>query len=180
MINRAIVIEWSATFGSAIILVLAFGTVGRIMDYKAESASVLQGPSIGSVISLPGTDWARNRTTLIIAMQVGCRWCEASADFYRDLIQSDSTSVFHPVAILPQPVEQSRRFLLQLGLQIPDVRQFDIGKLGVHSTPTLILADAQGKVEVSWVGKLSPRWETAVFKKIGIRRQARTSVPREK
>lgn len=168
MTKRAKLLDWSATVGTAVIVVFAFVVARDYVKYKAETASVLQGPAPGSAVAFPDMDWPANHTTLIIAMQVGCHWCEASANFYKDLIRSDSMDAFHPVAVLPEPFAESRKFLHGLGLEIPDVRQLDLDNIGVHSTPTLILVDAQGKVEASWVGKLTPKWERSVFRKIGI------------
>ena len=59
------------------------------------------------------------------------------------------------MAVLPQPVDEGRRYLNNLGVSINDVVQASLGSVGVSGTPTLILIDNNGVVTGSWVGKLS-------------------------
>jgi hypothetical protein len=123
---------------------------------------------VGSAMHLPGVDWATDRKTLVMALQIGCRWCEASASFYRRLLTGRPAAKFRPIAVLPQPVGDSRTFLNGLGLEISDVRQVDLADLGVQATPTLIVVDEQGRVESSWMGQLSSSREDAIVKELGV------------
>lgn len=163
-------LEWLVSIGTAAAVVGVLFVLSSHRNYEAERMAIAHGPQPGTIISVPGVDWATNRLSLIIVMQVGCHWCEGSASFYRDLLRSDSRGSFHPIAVLPQPITEAKSFLDSLGLDISDVRQMDFSKLGAYGTPTLILVDSSGKVEASWTGKLPPQWENAVFRKIGIRR----------
>lgn len=50
------------------------------------------------------------------------------------------------VAVLPQEVAESRRYLLNLKVPIDEVRQSGLHALGVQATPTLILVNSKGEV----------------------------------
>jgi rhodanese-related sulfurtransferase len=121
----------------------------------------------GAKIDLPNINWAQNHATLVLALAVGCHYCQESAAFYRDLIASNTNGAFRPLAVLPQEVEQSKKYLRDEGI-IADVRQVDFDKLGVKGTPTLILVDSAGHIEAKWVGKLSSEDESKVYKSVGV------------
>lgn len=124
----------------------------------------------GKRVPLAGENWAKYHQSLVMALQVGCEWCEASAPFYQELLRSDVGNTFHPVAVLPQPVDQSKKFLQSFSIRVTDIRQADLRKIGVGGTPTLILVDTRGRIESSWIGQLSPALEDEVFTKLGIHR----------
>jgi hypothetical protein len=64
------------------------------------------------------------------------------------------------VAVLPQTIEDSTKYLNTLGVPIEDVRQ---EQLTVEGTPTLIMVDSKGVVSEVWLGKLKPDKEAAVL-----------------
>lgn len=108
-----------------------------------------------TVTALPKETWGTNRPTLVIAMQIGCRWCELSASFYRDLLSRDANGAFQIIVAMPVSVSQGKAYLTKLDVNVPDVRQVDFVKLGVHATPTLIVIDGHGQVSSIWEGYLS-------------------------
>ena len=46
------------------------------------------------------------------------------------------------------------------------MRHSALRDIGVEGTPTLLLVDESGKVIASWVGKLGPDQEAAVFARL--------------
>src|SRR5579864_8090262 len=88
----------------AILVVVAFMIGARFS--RANTSNPKTVPRNGTALALSGIDWRANRTTLVMALQVGCHWCEASAGFYRDLLASNTEGKFHPIAVLPQKVSQ--------------------------------------------------------------------------
>lgn len=133
--------------------------------------------TVGKSFPLQGVRWDEHKQSLVIAMQVGCSWCEASSKFYKDLLRSNSVNAFHPVAVLPQTVQESRKFLDDWGIEISDLHQANLRALGVQGTPTIILVDQRGRIEASWLGQLSPTLEAEVFKKVGLTRVDDVSAP---
>ena len=67
------------------------------------------------------------------------------------------------IAVFPQEVRQGQTYLNQLGVAVDEVRQFQMGAIGVRGTPTLILVDNQGVVKESWIGKLPEAKEADVM-----------------
>ena len=113
-------------------------------------------PSIqaGTKVSLPGIDWSTSTHTVVLALSTTCHFCSESAPFYQELQQQKPNDV-RVVAVLPQPIEDSRNYLNKLGVSVSDVVQSSLGSVGVSGTPTLLLVDNEGSVTGSWVGKLS-------------------------
>jgi hypothetical protein len=114
----------------------------------------------GSKLSGPDMEFAGE--TLILAISSTCHFCTESASFYKTLGQTRGN--IRLVAVMPQPVEDGRKYLEKLGVSVDEVRQLPLERLGVQGTPTLILVDASGVVRNSWMGFLPPEAELVVFK----------------
>lgn len=122
---------------------------------------------VGKAISLPDVDWKRNGQTLVLVLSTGCRYCTESASFYKELVQKRAKQGnIRLVAILPQPVDASRKYLSDLGIAVDDVRQVPPNSLGVRGTPTLLLVNKDGVVTDSWQGKLTPDKELEVMARL--------------
>jgi thiol-disulfide isomerase/thioredoxin len=103
---------------------------------------------------LPGIDWSKTDHTLLLALSTTCHFCTESAPFYQKL-QREKGDHVRLVALLPQPLQESRNYLDKLGITVDDVAQSPLNSVGVSGTPTLLFIDNQGAVIDSWVGKLS-------------------------
>jgi hypothetical protein len=124
----------------------------------------------GSKVSLPDVDWSGNNQTLLLALQKGCRFCSESAPFYQRLVRETAgRRDIHLLAVLPQDLDESKKYLGDLGVAIEDVRKAGLDSIGVHGTPTLILVNNQGVVTNSWVGKLSADGEAEVLHRLNER-----------
>jgi thioredoxin-related protein len=122
----------------------------------------------GTKVSLPEVDWAQNGQTLLLVLKEGCRYCSESAPFYQRLVRETAARKdVRLIAVLPQEVNQGKQYLSSLNVPVDEVRQAELGALGVQGTPTLILVNAKGEVVQSWVGKLPAEQETEVLKRIG-------------
>jgi hypothetical protein len=67
------------------------------------------------------------------------------------------------VAVLPQAVEEGRKYLEGVGVQVDDVKQAPLNAIGVAGTPTLLLVDSSGAVARFWQGKVQPDQEAGVL-----------------
>jgi hypothetical protein len=101
---------------------------------------------------LNGYEWGSHRATLIIALRSGCPFCQASAGFYGrigDVWKGEKLKVY-PLVLYPDAANEVE----------PEVRKFqklvnmDYLKIGVLSTPTVLLVDSQGNVLRKWTGEL--------------------------
>ena len=122
----------------------------------------------GTKVSLPEVDWAQNGQTLVLVLKKGCRYCAESAPFYQRLVRETAAQKgVRLVAVLPEEVNEGKQYLSSLNVPVDEVRQAELGALGVQGTPTLILVNGQGEVVESWVGKLPAAQETEVLRRIG-------------
>jgi thiol-disulfide isomerase/thioredoxin len=106
-------------------------------------------------------DWKQSKQTLVFALSTECHFCTESAPFYRKLAQNKGDT--HLVVVLPQSVEEGRKYLEKLGVSVDEVRQSSLDQIGVHGTPSLLLVDDSGVVKNFWVGRLPPDQETIVL-----------------
>ena len=67
------------------------------------------------------------------------------------------------VAVLPQSVGESQKYLNDLGVSVDDIKQAGLDAVQVRGTPTLIMADRTGTVVESWAGKLPAEAEGEVL-----------------
>ncbi len=120
----------------------------------------------GERVGLKNIDWAKNGTTVLLALHKDCRFCSESAPFYKKLVLSAAQrSDVHLVAVLPQPTEVGRKYLNDLGVAIEDVREEQLAPLTIQGTPTLIIVDNMGLARDVWIGKLKPEQEAEVLKR---------------
>ncbi len=119
--------------------------------------------SVGTKISLPDIDWAKNGQTMLLVVSKGCHYCTESAPFYQRLVKETTVQW---VALLPQGIEEGKKYISSLGVTINEVQQANLEALGVSGTPTLILVDGKGLVIDTWIGKLPPEIETEVLTRL--------------
>src|SRR5215831_616561 len=78
--------------------------------------------SSGMKISIPGVDWAANSKSLVLALQKDCKFCSASAPFYRRLIHdAQEHGGVHLLAVLPNNALDSRDYLDRIGVSISEI-----------------------------------------------------------
>ena len=67
----------------------------------------------GSHFILPGIDWTDAHLSLVLLLSVHCKYCSASSEFYRHLLDLNSGRYFRPVAVFPEAQKA--------GLRIPSL-----------------------------------------------------------
>jgi thioredoxin-related protein len=121
----------------------------------------------GQKVALENMDWAKNGQTMLLVLQNGCHFCTESAPFYKTLVQDAAKrSDIHLVAVLPQPTDEGKKYLSELGVSIDDVRQAPLSVLAIEGTPTLILVNSAGLASEIWIGKLKPDKEAEVLSRL--------------
>lgn len=157
-------IELFANVAIIVVALLISGIVVKryFFDSQTKPASI-----IGTRINLSGADWSKNRSTLILALSKDCRFCTQSAPFYQRLVKKTaSPNAARLIAVFPQSVEESTRYLNEIGVQITDIKQTSLTSLGTKGTPTLILVNNDGIITDSWMGMLSSEKEAEVLAKL--------------
>ena len=118
-------------------------------------------------VPMAEVEWVKNGYTLLLVLQKGCRFCTESAPFYERLVKETSSRTdVKLVALLPQPVAESKQYLEELGVNIADVRQVSPNQIKVGGTPTLILVNDLGVATYIWRGKLPSEVESQVLSKL--------------
>ncbi len=123
-------------------------------------------PAGDRIAKIPGLDWETHRRTLVLALNTGCHYCQESIPFYQKLAQAQGPHAdeVQLVAVFPNEAEAVREFTWREGLNIRSVPEVPLERLRVVVTPTLIMVDADGRVEQSWIGALTAREELEVMK----------------
>ena len=126
----------------------------------------------GSVFpEIAGVDYKQTPRTLILALNVDCRYCTRSVPFYNSLAearQENAGQVNIVAAFINKEQSLVKSYAEEKQLSVQAIAGVDLDKLGVHSTPTVILVDSAGKVLDSWSGELQPDGEREVFAALGL------------
>jgi hypothetical protein len=153
------------------VVVVLFGVVAIGVLAKNYFAPQSAKPNVeltkGSVLpAIAGVDYKQTSRTLILALNVDCRYCTRSVPFYNSLAearQENADQVNIVGAFINKDAALVKSYVEEKQLSVHAIAGVDLDKLGVHMTPTLILVDNTGKVLDSWRGELQPDGEREVF-----------------
>jgi hypothetical protein len=155
----------------AIIIVAALLGLVVIKNYlittpepKTDSVAVDAEPRNQTKISIPDVDWLKNGQTLVLALSTTCHFCTESGPFYQRLVKASGST--HLVAVLPQSVDEGKRYFEKLGVSVDEIKQASLSSIDVRGTPTLLLVNSDGIVVNTWVGKLQVAGEAEVLSKM--------------
>lgn len=132
------------------------------------SATVTKGHVFPNI---EGVDYQQTPRTLILALNVDCRYCTRSVPFYNSLAEAreeNGSQVNIVAAFINKDAALVKSYADEKQLLVQAIAGVDLDKLGVHTTPTLILVDRAGKVVDSWRGELQADGEREVFVAIGL------------
>jgi thioredoxin-related protein len=119
---------------------------------------------MGTKLKLPDIHWSASPQTLVLILSTECKYCTASAPFYRRLASRAALSQnTRLIAVFPQPVNESRDYFARQEIKIDTLKQAGLTSLGVKGTPTLILVDTNGSIIQTWEGMVPPDVEKDVI-----------------
>jgi hypothetical protein len=153
-----------------IIIAAALGLlmIGRYVR-PVSMASTAEANQIkpGTQLSLDGIDWSTGKANVVLAISTSCRFCRESVPFYQKLAkQRGENAAINLIAVLPQEIQGSDRFLKEHEIHVDAVRTVKLSEVSVNATPTLMVVDQTGSVVESWVGKLTPEKEKEVLSRV--------------
>lgn len=151
--------------------VVAIGVLAR--NYFApQGAETRAGVQKGSAFpEIAGADYRQAPRTLILALNVDCRYCTKSVPFYNRLAEArrENAGQFNVIAaFINKEGDRVKSYEEEKQLSVQTIAGVDLDKLGIHTTPTLVLIDSTGKVLDSWRGALQPDGEREVFDALGL------------
>ncbi len=119
---------------------------------------------------LPSVQWGEHTLTVVLYLREGCVFCEASVPFYRRLARAvDSREhALGLVGVFPNGSATVARFVRSEGLAIATVSGVSPAASGVFATPTVMLADRNGRAVRWWVGLLTRQQERQVLSACGL------------
>lgn len=151
----------------AVVLIAYAVATHRTRLFPSEDPHDVQ---LGAQLTIPGIDWSAHTGTIVIAVQEGCSYCSASADFYRRLTDAIArTPRVGLVAVLPDGREAAGSYLQSIGLQRCEWRNVNLSAVPVAGTPTVIAVDRHGTVQRLWRGRLKSDQEDSVLYYLGTR-----------
>jgi hypothetical protein len=124
----------------------------------------------GMKFSLPGADWSKKDSHLVLVLQKGCHFCSESAPFYRQLVAGVANRTdLELMAVLPQNAVDAQQYLNEIQVPVGDVRQANMVATKVYATPTILLVDKTGMVTDLWRGKLPPDKESEILDRLHLK-----------
>lgn len=156
LVANIIIIIITVLLGTIVVQKYFFGFSEASIQNQTSEVSL-------SKIKVPGVDFSKQPKTLILALQAGCRFCTESAPFYKRLIKSSENKNIQIVAIFSSNIQESTRYLKELGISNLEIQQLTLDSLQIKGTPTLILTNDRGEITKSWTGKLSFEKEDEVI-----------------
>ena len=159
---------------NVVVIVFAVVAIGVLVKnyFAPQGGKTSVAVTKGSVFpEIEGVNYNQTSRTLILALNVDCRYCTRSVPFYNSLaeaLQGKASQVNIVAAFINKDPALVKSYTDEKKLSVPTITGVDLDKLGVHSTPTLILIDNAGKVLDSWSGELQPDAEREVFDALDI------------
>jgi thioredoxin-related protein len=162
----------------AIILVCAIAAVVLVRTHFFPPQQQAGGPEKGEQFDqLKAVVPAGSNRALVVAVSPGCHFCNDSIPFYKNLIdqrnQKNSDVKFIAAVPASEKPEEAQQLVAEEtqkfaagGAQPDGMVNVDFAAIKVPGTPTLMLVDNTGKVLDVWVGKLDPKREKEVLKRL--------------
>ncbi len=159
------ILDVTTNIAVVLFAVVAIGVL--VKNYLAPRDAKTPAITKGTLFpEIAGVDYKQASRTLIVALNVDCRYCTRSVPFYNSLAearQENSGQVNIVAAFINKDAELVKSYANEKQLSVQTVAGIDLDALGVNTTPTLILVDSAGKVLDSWRGELQPDGEREVF-----------------
>lgn len=137
-----------------------------VFSHKPSRILLSESPMTGNVLApLHDYNWSSHSATLVLAIREGCHFCEASMPFYRRLSDLERAGQLHVhlLTVMPDAAEFAAQHIHSMGVDVQGSFNDPLVGLNVSGTPTLLLIDAQGKIEKAWVGQLAQSQEKDVI-----------------
>jgi hypothetical protein len=105
---------------------------------------------------------------VLVMLSTECRFCDQSADFYRNLfrIKEDSKGKIELITFFREPLAQAEEKLSHWNLKPSFLyaNGFKYVEEMVSGTPTIFMTDSSGIVKETWIGKLDHDRKLALMK----------------
>jgi thioredoxin-related protein len=141
----------------ALLVVILRGEFGRRRAPAAPTQSL-----VGKIVSLPGVQFPKDRSSLLLVVSTSCHFCKDSLPFYKKVTE-ELRGKLNVIAVLPQSQPEAQEFLRDAGVEADQIVSASVDKVGARGTPTLLLVGKSGAVEHEWLGKLDVKGQQEVL-----------------
>jgi peroxiredoxin len=118
------------------------------MALALEQAQLLKGTRM----IVPNVNWEKNRKSLVFFLRKDCAYCKTAAPFYRELIDEAAKRDVKFLSILPDTIEEGKKYVQSLDLPIEDVQMGSLSSYKIPATPSVLFVDHLGMIRSVWVG----------------------------
>lgn len=148
-------------------IVLCAVLVKKFFFQSAQNSASTIAPN--ARLSINGINWADSEQTVLVALRKECKYCSASAPFYRRLAASIASQTnTRLIAVFSENETEAEAYLKQLEVPIRELHHVSFSSLGITSVPALAILDRNGVVTDMWEGKLSPLKESALMSRLNL------------
>jgi thioredoxin-related protein len=129
-----------------------------------------EGVAAGDTVAQLGHyKWFDHHQTLLVVLSQGCKFCENSLPFYRQLakLEMEQNLQTHVLGVFPESAPAVTEYCERNALRFETLFGIDAASLNASGTPTLILVNVKGQVLRAWVGQLSEARQSEVLNAVG-------------
>ena len=149
-------------------IVLSAFLVRKFFFQPAQNSNYQIAPE--ARLHINGVNWADSERTVLVALGKECKYCSASAEFYRRLVAGiGSQTNTRLIALFSEKESEAESYLKQLDVPMRELRYVSLSSLGIKSVPTVAILDQNGVVTDLWVWKLSPLKEAALMSRLSLK-----------
>lgn len=145
---------------------LSFVTVRKYYFQPTENSAYKIAPE--ARLRIDGVNWTDSERTVLVALAKDCKYCSASAKFYRRLVAGLNNTDTRLIAVFAENDSDAEAYLKGLNVPIRELRRVSFSSLGITNVPTVAILDRNRVVTDMWVGKLSPLKEAALMAKLNL------------
>lgn len=156
----------AAAQGGSLPQILVGSPYTPLQSSKRQTHASEEGGPVGQTLApLPGYSWSSYPKTLVIAIRIGCPYCDASLPFYKQLGEQEKSNMMraHVLVVMPNDASSGSRFLRRGDVEVRGIFGQELDALKVPGTPTVLLLDSSGHIERQWIGQLTPMGEKDVM-----------------
>lgn len=154
----------------AILLVIVVIAGLLVQGYVRRSwqARQSQAAQETALASIPRINLGDHQKTLVLLLNVDCGFCFRSLPFYQRVMQASAVNGNRTqiVALFPNAETEVSTYITRNKLTCRYLHGVDFSKFRVSGTPTILLADKDGKIVRSWEGQLPTEQENEVLQAI--------------
>jgi len=149
----------------AIFVIINLVRLNAKIGATSRRVPLVQPEIVGKEISVLKDSAGKIKKTLVLFINPGCRFCEESFEFYRNLasLAADRKDI-QIVAVTNLPAEMGSAYLRTTKLGIEKALGRSQVSLPLRGIPTLVMLNERGVVVRFWIGKLSSAEESEVIR----------------